>query len=216
MKISKLLPIALAFAMTTTGVFAATEATNSSQQAEYQLNLAEFFDIETVQAPTASNVSYSGNYTAASIDSALVGKFQVISNTNTKDVYLHGTCAAGGEQKALYGTADALKLVFTNTTSDHASTAEAVANITGGSASTYNNPNAIAFNLGITTAHEEGPTKALVSKDFENQVMHYVIENGKATFTCTVQGAAEANTFSTMDTNGVYKATLTMTNAASL
>lgn len=214
MKITKLLPIALAFAMTTTGVFAATEATNSSQAAEYQLNLAEFFDIETVTTPTPSPVSYSGNYTQATIDNALVGEFQVISNTNTKDVYLYGQCEAGGAQKALYGSLEDLKLVFTNTTDEHSSTADAVANITGGSPATMQNPNAIAFKLAINTNHEEGPTNALLSKDFTDQVIHYSVENGKATFTCTVSGAAETGTFSTRDTNGTYKATLTMSDTS--
>lgn len=212
MKITKLLPIALAFAMTTTGVFAATEATNSNSNAEYVLNLAEFFDIETAQTPTPSDVSFAGNYTQATIDNALVGKFQVISNTKTKDVYLYGTCEAGATQKALYGTLDDLKLVFTNQT--NAATAEAVKAITDGGQVSYDSPNAIAFGLKINSEHTEGPTKALVSSVFENQNVHYVVENGKAVFTCTVSGSALDNSFSTMDTNGTYKATLTMSDTA--
>ena len=56
MKISKLLPITLALMLGMTGAFAATEATNSSAQANYQLDLPEFFDVE-VTAPEKSKVT---------------------------------------------------------------------------------------------------------------------------------------------------------------
>ena len=215
MKITKLLPITLALLLGFSSAYAATEATNSEKSAVYQLNLAEFFDIEVTPPPAASDVSYSGNYTGISIDTDLVGKFQVISNTNTKDVYLYGTCEAEGEQPALYGALGGLKIVFTNQTT--ASTAAAVTYIRGGGAEpvSASSPNAIAFSLTVDSDHEEGPTNDILSSDFDDgQNVHYSIENGKATFTCTVSGSAVDNSFSTMDTNGTYKATLTMSNAA--
>lgn len=212
-KFTKLLPIALALLLTTSGAYAATEATNSSQNAEYILNLAEFFDIEVTPPTGPSTTSFSGNYTAINIDTPLVGSFQVISNTNTKDVYLYGTCEAGGAQPALYGDADNLKLVFTN--QDDAAESTAVEAIRTGSQDPDASPNAIAFNLTVATEHSGGPTNALLSKSFDDDKnMHYSIENGKAIFTCTVQGSAQDSSFSTRDTDGTYKATIYMSDTA--
>ena len=211
-KITKILPLALALMMTTSGVMAATEAVNDSQTAVYQLQLAEFFDIELTTVPaTSSTVSFTGNYTAIEIDNALEGVFQVVSNTNTKDVYLYGECEAGGKQEALYGSPDNLRIILTNQKT--ASTPAAVAAIKAGGLST-NSPNAIAFKLTTAYTHTETPTDGfLEDPTLTDGNVKYTIANGKHTFSYTLDGGAVDNSFSTMDTDGMYKATLTLSDA---
>lgn len=208
-KFSKLLPLVMALALATTGAMAVTEDTNATGNADYELTLNEFFDIEVTAPVAAAVVEYGSNYTSATMDRSLVGSFQVISNKTSEDIYLYGKCATDGDDApALYGSKDALKLVFTNQSAGEKATNAAVENIRGGSAATMQNANAIAFPVVITSTHEEGPTNAFIADEFDGKNMHYTIENGKAVITCTVGTVAEPQTFSTRDTNGTYKATL--------
>lgn len=212
-KITKVLPIALALALSTTGVFAdagmSTEESPDTQTATYELNLDTFFDVELTTKPVKSEVSFTNNYTTATIDQPLQGVFQVISNTTEKDIYLYGECQAGGPQSALYGSVGDMKLIFTNETV--ASTAEAIESVKSGTDS-FNNPNAIAFKLAINPTHEETPLNGFNTEEFVDDNLHYNIANGKHTFECIVSGSAVEKTFSTMDNNGLYKATLTMSD----
>lgn len=216
MKIKKLLPITLAMLLCTTGVYAAGGAdAQSSDTAVYTLNLADYLRIATTTEPTASDVSYGTEYSSATIDTAMTGVFKVISNNRTQDFYLIGTCqTADGETKCLYG-ADGdcknMKMVFTKT--DVPPAATAVTNITGGSATTAENPDAIGFNLAITPAREDGPDEDLDAV-WDSDKVKYTMNNGIETFTCTVSGSNDTNTFSTHDTDGQYQATLTMTETA--
>ena len=210
-KITKCLPLALVLMLTTSGVMAATEATNSSQAADYQLQLAPFFDIEVTKPAESTTVSFTGNYTAIEIDTALLGVYQVVSNTTTKDVYLYASCEAGGKQDAFYGSADDLRIILTNQT--NASTADAVAAIKAKKDS-IESPNAISFILTTEYVHEETPTNDFLEEPaLADGNVKYVIPNGKHTFKYTLDGTAVDNSFSTMDTNGLYKATLTLSDA---
>lgn len=220
MKISKLLPITLALSLCmTTCAFAATEETKQKAQADYQLQLAEFLDIEATAPAAVGTVSFANNYTAITIDGSVAGSFQVISNTNTKDVYLYATCLAESEVPALYGDYGALKLVFTNTAAGGdgtKTTDDVVKGIRDGSYTTApESPNAIAFALTVTPSLDAD--KSLIGgsitgskHDTENIV--YTIPNGVATFACSVSGSAQDDSFSARDTNGIYRATLYMSD----
>ena len=217
MKFTKILPIALALTLcTSAGVYAAGGADAQSQDtAVYTLNLADYLRIATETEPNASDVSYGTEYSSATIDTAMTGVFKVISNNRTQDFYLLGTCqTSGGTTKCLYG-ADGncknLKMVFTKIDVPPAETA--VTNITGGSPTTGGNPDAIAFPLTITPNREDGPDESL-SATWDTDKIKYTMNNGIETFTCTVSGSNEAQTFSTHDTDGQYQATLTMTETA--
>ncbi len=220
MKISKLLPVTLALSLCmTTATFAATEATNSVHNADYLLQLAPFFDIEATAPTKAGTVSYDQNYTKISIDNAVEGSFQVISNTNTKDVYLYGTCLADSEVSALYGDFGALKLVFTNTAvggNGQKTTDTVVEGIRKGTiTAAKGSPNAIAFNLKVTPSldAEKSLKNGSITgvKDGEDNVK-YTMPNGVATFLCSVSGSAQDDSFSTLDTNGTYRATIYMSD----
>ncbi len=217
-KITKLLPLALALMLTTTGAFAAgatTEGTKTNDNTLYQLNLDPFFDIDVTTPPTASPVSFTEHYTQAAIDNALIGTFRVVSNTNEKDIYLYALCkTTDGDKPAFYGSytdieTQALNMVFTN--EDDLPAGTSVTNLrAGGNESTTNNPNAIAFAVTLASTHDEGPTNAFLEQDYTQETgnVHYQVENSTTTITCTVNGSAVDNSFSTMDTDGKYKATL--------
>ena len=220
MKITKLLPIVVALAMTTSGVFAEeTGTTNAiSSTAEYQLNLAEYLKITTTTTPQPSTVSFADNYASATIDTALAGGFTVISNKVSKDIYLQGTAVtSNGSANALYAKdsdPSKLKLVFTNQSHKPANTA--VTNITGGSPVLASNPDAIAFAITVATpTHDNFSDNGITpSWDADKQQVKYTIKNGTSVFGYSISGTNEAKTFDTHDTDGTYKATLTMTDTS--
>lgn len=216
MKLKKLLPVTLALMLGTTAVMAASEANIPSSTAQYNLTLADYLKITTEQVPVTSAVSFGTDYSSATIDSALVGQFKVISNNREQILYLVGTCpTAEGTAKSLYG-ADAncenLKMVLTKTDVPPASAN--VTNITGGSPDLENNTDAIAFALNIATTHEDGATETPLTAKWDSNRIKYTMKNGVATFTCTLEGANVTKTFDTHDTDGTYQATLTMTETA--
>ena len=222
MKISKLLPITLALMLGTTGVFAAAQNTD---KANYDLTLPEFFNV-TASAPAAVGVTFDDNYTVATITGSLSGSFKVISNTNTKDVYIYGECPVdGGEEAALYGAdLTSLKLIFTNTGfSDAEGTTPAgtmaksdkvIAMRTVGGVDTHESPNAVVFNFAINPVPVANSYPGATAEDafkvseISNNNVHYQITNSEIDFGCTVSGTSQDNSFSTLDTNGLYRATL--------
>ena len=221
-KITKFLPVVMALALATTGVYADDQKHDST--AEYNLTLNDYIKITTPTVPTGSTVSYGTDYVSATIDNPVVGVFQVISNNREQTLYLKASCpTSGGDGKvggtsALYGAnadCSALKVVFTKT--DVPPAATAVTNITGGSASMADNPDAIAFPMTIALTHQhtvEGDdTGTLPAATWDTNRVKYVMKNGVATFTCTVDGSNEPQTFNTRDTDGTYQATLTLTES---
>ena len=228
MKISKLLPITLALSLCmSTASYATTEATNPTHSAEYKLYLKEFFDIEATAPTSAGAVSYANNYSSVTIDEDVTGSFQVISNTNTKDVYLYATCLADSEVPALYGDYGALKLVFTNTAvaatqggaiEGAKSSDTVISGIRDGDITTADlSPNAIVFDLTVTPTLDPDKSLAggaITGGDFvqdNDTTIQYTMPNGVATFACTVNGTDSVH-FSPLDTNGTYRATLYMSD----
>ena len=230
MKISKLLPITLALSLCmSTASYAAMEETKQLNQADYKLYLTEYLDIEATAPTAAGAVDYDSNYSSISLQAPVTGSFQVISNTNTKDVYLYATCLAESEVPALYGTAvNALKLVFTNTAvaapeSEEGAPAEGakttnavVSGIRDGSITEASgSPNAIVFDLTVSPSLD--PDKSLAGGSIsagtitDNTNVKYTMPNGVATFACTVKGTDSVH-FSPLDTNGTYRATLYMSD----
>lgn len=231
-KITKTLPLVLALAMTTSCAFAedavpADAVINNSQDAVYQLTLDTFFDID-VKAPVESSTSFDDDYTSITIDSALVGAYKVVSNTNEKNFYLYATCPTSSTpQPALYGSLGALKIVLTNT--ETKADPAAVTYITNGGTpvpvgqqgqTVSSSANAISFLLTETYKHEETPTDGWLDDvytfDAEKGEIAYKVANGKHTLTYSIAGNAQDNSFSTLDTRGTYQATLVLTDVQKL
>lgn len=211
-KITKFLPLAMALLLVSPAMATPSETATS----EMTIEVPQFVNVQKVSEVATTNATFSDDYTTITLAPALNAKFQVINNLPERAVYLQATAPVSdtGNAKALYGTAGAMKLVFTNSTRLPAATA--VENITSGSAAFASNPNAIAF--AITTESnfapdgDSGATDATMT--FSDNVAKYVISNGVYNPTYTIATGAEAQTFSTHDTNGTYQATLTLTTTA--
>lgn len=233
-KITKTLPLVLALAMTTSCAFAeesvpADTSINNEQNAVYQLSLDTFFDID-VKAPVDSTTSFDDDYTSITIDSAVVGAYKVVSNTNEKNFYLYATCpTSGGPQPALYGSLGSLKIVLTNTETQ--ADPAAVTYITNGgtpvevgsgegATTVSSSENAISFLFTETYKHEETPTNGWLDSGYTFNAakgeIAYKVANGKHTLTYSIAGNAQDNSFSTLDTRGTYQATLVLTDVQKL
>jgi len=216
MKISKLLPITLALVL---GMSCAYADPATKAQADYELTLNPFFNVTHLGTNQESNVSYNDAYTVATIDSGLTGAYTVITNEST-NIYLYGACKANdGNAHALYGTAEGLKLVFTNENpeqSAHLLTKTQVGDMMK-SASPELSPNAVAFNLTVTPELVENtyPAGGKITRDTEliDNSLKFSLPNCNSTFTYSVAGTSVDSSFSTLDQKGTYKATLYLTNA---
>ena len=216
MKISKLLPVTLALMLGMSGAFAA-ERTIPANAADYQLQLNEYLNIVAEGPATPATVEYTGDYDGITV-ATTSGTYAVTSNRDTKDIYFYATCLAGeAEVPALYGTALQPKVIFTNTqigtVNNSPVSSTQVTGMRNGTIKTpEGSPNAIALNLTIShemLANSFPNSKTISAPALENvNNVKYTIPNCKATFTCSVGGSAQDNSFSTLDTNGLYRATI--------
>ena len=214
-KITKVLPLALALAFCMPATFA--EGESPSANAVYQLNLPEYLKIATTTANPATDVTFDDDYAGANLESAITGSFKVVTNLPTRAVYLQATCAVEGDTAlALYSPdADPTKIYIVLTNEDHLPTASAVTAARGGSSDKAATPDTIALALTPTTAHDNFPSNGIKAKwdNAKNQI-EYTILNGTGTFDYTTSEKVEPTSFSTHDTKGTYKATLTMTKTS--
>ncbi len=209
-KLTKLLPAALALMLMSTAAYAvpSEEATST-----LQITVPEFINITKDGSSTeTTSATFDDNYSTITLSPSLNAIFNVINNQPDRKIYLSATApTSGGSTTALYGDdADNMKIVFTNNSRQPADTS--VTNITSGSGIAYKeNPDAIAFAISptITPDTESGATEA--QKEFANNKATYTIKNGKYKMQYTIGTTAEANTFSTHDTDGTYQATMTLT-----
>ena len=238
-KITKLLPLALALVMTTSFACAeetgipdvAADANKTSGTVDYQLTINPFFDIDVSAPATGVEATVDqDDYTTISIATPLQSIFEVITNVNTKTntngevVTLTATCAtsdgSGTKTGALFGSTtgvdgNGLNIILTN---EKNLPSEAVVLATkGGTATSADSPNAIAFNFQEAYTHEETSNNGWVATptfDSATGVITYQMANGKHKFQYTVSGSSVNNSFSTLDTAGLYKATLVMSQAS--
>lgn len=211
-KLTKLLPAALALMLMSTAAYAAPsdEATST-----LQITVPEFINITKDGSSTeTTSATFDDNYSTITLSPSLNAIFNVINNQPGREIYLSATAptsGGGGSTAALYGeSADAMKIVFTNSTRQPADTS--VTNITSGSGTAYKeNPDAIAFAITPTITPDTESGAEEPQKEFSSNKAKYTIKNGKYKMQYTIGTTAEANTFSTHDTDGTYQATMTLT-----
>lgn len=208
-KITKILPLALAFTMCS-----AIAADPASTTVNYSVTLDDYIKITTPNAALTATSTFADGYTGITITN-MAGVFDIISNAKTRTMQLSATPVDGVDP--LYavvfdnannkGTA---KLVFAHTTEVPDGTS--ISNITGGTNTTPDsNPNAIAFDVTIAHTYDHGP--GTISGEWaEGSPITYTMNNGVSKLTYTIGGANVANTFNTQDQSGTYKATLTLTD----
>lgn len=213
-KITKFLPVALAL-MLTCPVFAASSDNATSTMT---LTVPEFINITKGSCVETANASFNDEYTTINLDNAMSGIYTVITNKPGDKVKISATALAEGvETPALFGTdADNLKLVLTNIGSGkYQAKKSAITNCQTGAAFEQN-ANAICFKLTpkVTPDDTSGAKAPLTSEVGEDGYgVTYTIDNGKYNFAYTLAQTAESKTFSTHDTWGTYKATLTLSQA---
>ena len=219
-KITKLLSLAMALMMLSPMAFAA----ESSQDTDLSFTLDYFINItkenEQVSGGTAT---VNDTYTQITgLTNTMAAGYKVITNTReTKTIYMSAVApstATGGETNALYASDGNYFIVFSNT--NEPPSENDIKDITGGAPASYaTNANAFSFPLTVTaTADTEDDTSAATadpSIEFANNKIQHELENGIYHFLYTVGTTSENNTFSTHDTNGVYQATITLTDASS-
>lgn len=209
-KLTKLLPAALALVLMSTAAYAAPsdEATST-----LQITVPEFINITKDGSSTeTTSATFDDNYSTITLSPSLNAIFNVINNQPDREIYLSATApTSGGSTTALYGDdADNMKIVFTNSTRQPADTS--VTNITSGSGTAYKaNPDAIAFAISPTITPDTESGAEEPQKEFNSNKAKYTIKNGKYKMQYTIGTTAEANTFSTHDTDGTYQATMTLT-----
>lgn len=219
MKITKLLPIALAMSLCTGAVFA--DPSESANEL-YQLDVATFFNVTHAAGNDTADITVDDTYTTATITGKLSGTYTVITN-HSEDIYLYGSCEAqDGTAHALYGTPADLKLIFANTEPEettHLATKSQIADMMTGDDHTKS-PNAIAFGLKVTptldatTAPPDTEITTAAALDETNHSLKYDLPNCNATFLCEIEGSSKNSSLSTLDQIGAYQATLYLTNTA--
>lgn len=210
-KFTKFLPIAMALML----ISPAFAATSESAQSTMTLTVPEFINITKGSCVETATASFNDEYTTINLNNAMSGVYTVITNKPGDKVKISATALADGtETPALFGSdADNLKLVLTNIgNGKHAARASAITNCKTGAAIDQN-ANAICFKLTpVITPDEASGAKAPLSSTMgdDDYGVTYTIDNGKYDFTYTLGQTAETKTFSTHDTDGTYKATLTL------
>ena len=227
-KIVKLLPVALALMLISPAFAEEGVAASKTATATQVITVPKFINITHDPASVESaKAQFNGTYSVITLDKSMNTQFHVVTNNPDEAIKLTATCLAGGAQvNALYGTnAQNLRLIFTNNgtdvgTASRAAEATAVENIMGKNPAIAQNANAIAFTLTPTFAVDPNsggtaPTATLEAAGEGTQAgVKYRITNGAYNFNYTVGTTAMANTFSTHDTDGTYKATLTLSQVS--
>lgn len=209
-KITKFLPLAMALLLVSPAMATPSKTATSTMT----LNVPEFINItKDENCVETANATFNDTYTTITLDGSMTGSYTVITNKPGDKVKITATALADGQETpALFGEdANNLKLVLTNIGSEkHAAKATAIENCKT-SPTAAQNANAICFKLvpSVTPDAASGAVAPLNSI-FDTDGVTYTIDNGKYGFKYVLGTTAEANTFSTHDTNGTYKATLTL------
>lgn len=219
-KITKALPLAfLALALCTPMAFAegVTDGQNPKSSTVFSVTLPEYLKISVNTASFAKTVTYTDNYASASLES-INPVFTVITNNPARDLYLEADCNIAGA-KPLFsvteGTGSSAKeFLYLALANEGRATANAVNSAMSVDGSEH--PDVIVVSLTPTLDNDNyGPSAITSTWDTANSRIHYVAKNGTNTFSYTTGTSIEPNSFSTHDTMGTYKVTLTMTNGAS-
>lgn len=215
LKFTKFLPLALALAMLCPMSFAATK---SEETSPLELTLDYFINITKENESLTGTAAFNDDYTQiTSITPQLVAGYQLITNTREDKVITvkAESQTKGGSTPSLYQNGGNLFIVLTN--GDNIPEATSVTNITGGTASYENNANAIAFALTESATADKSAQSAAIDDPtytFSANQLKYTLKNGIYHFLYTVGTTSIDNTFSTHDTNGKYRTTITITDAS--
>ncbi len=216
MKFTKFIPLALALALAVPA-FADPVA---SQNDELKFTLSPFFNITKNPGKVYQGVvAVDDAYTELTVSTPITFGYHVITNNRSDAVQLTVKAdSSTGQVAALGGTVGNPIVVFTNTTvtAENRPTKAQIQSAASSSTDKSATPNAIAFNVTPVckmvddtgaTADPAG-TMSAPAGDLAN--IKYTFNNGEYNFDYTISTAING-TFSTYDTEGLYKAYVTMT-----
>ena len=227
MKISKLLPITLAFMLCTSAAMAETSPTANSP---YNLTVDKFINITHKSTKNADTVAVDDTYTTGTI-ADLSGTFTAVTNYSQK-LYLYSEVKTSDVAKSKKGLAGAsptdLKLVFTNTNAeenkDLLTETQLVSMQT--SEAVEDSPNAIMFKLTVTPSFventysfwpgsgQDGTGTPIPTATYADNVVTFDIPNSNSKYDVKVSGSTLESSLNTLDQNGTYVSTLYLTNVA--
>lgn len=209
MKFTKFIPLVCAFALATSGAFAATSNTESET---YEITVPELFNItveeEAVTEP--ETVTLGEDLTSLTWTGTMGVTYRVATNDPTKVFYVKATTAAGNF-KAFNTDVSNMKIVFSNSTPSVAVTqADVTSALAGTSAATNKNCFATTFSRGAhgLVAGTALPAPVITA----NELVYTAAGSGTWTLPFTIGNSALENTFSPADEAGTYTATITITD----
>ena len=214
MKFTKFIPAALALTLATGTALAADISPVNTLYADYTIEVPEIFTIEQeALVNTVSAVKINDTFDTLSWTGTMGATYKVSSNMPNKTFYIKATCVgAGGATKAFNTDVNDIKVAFANVAS--APAAAAITDVLAASPDATKSANAfaVAFTRD-TVVTDEG---VLSTPTMTNQELVYQITT-PGTFHIPFHFATEsvANTFTSLDQAGNYKATITITDTPS-
>ena len=218
MKFTKFIPVALMLALAIPA-YAEDPAPVASDnaQSEMIITVPEFINITKLDgAVETATASFDATYENITLSQAMNATFRVVTNKPGDKVYLRGEAVEAGStlQTALGGVDEEhLKLVFTRDGSGAAGANSGAIENALGSATKVGNKNAIAFDVTPTLTPDASSGAVTPGASLVDNVVTYTMSQaGNCDFQYTLGTTQVANTFSTHDQAGTYKATLKMTH----
>ena len=211
MKITKLLPLALASVLLACPAFALDSVTTATSQ--MNLNLKKFVRVSTANTNITSVADYDAEYKTLTLE-ALAPTFHIVTNDPMQIITVTAKTKSGSKD-ALYkiaGPASGYAIAFANTTQIPDDTA--IENLTGGETPSIAN-NADVIGVGITamtltpSATYGGATRDAGATNLNSRV--YNIEEGTYDLAFTLDTTQMDGTFSTHDSYGTYTTSLILT-----
>lgn len=214
MKFTKFIPVALALAFVTVPAFA-DPVTKSNN---YDVTVPSYFNIteRTGAVKTATGViaeDGSGNI-SMTYTTPMTVTYRVVNNNADKVFYIKGSATGESAVNAFSGTPGSLKVAFANTTAGALPTNDAIANAIG-EAAEASNANCFALTAAVTKSIIIGEASVLPDPAMESNKVKFTGQPGTYDVTLTFGTAALADTFSSRDQQGLYRAVVTITDAAS-
>ncbi|MCQ2754523.1 MAG: hypothetical protein MJ231_05690 [bacterium] len=219
MKIKQLLPIALFAAMLTPAAMAAGTTGTDSVQHDFTMTISPYINITDLSTNDAVEpTSVATDYTTFTLNKSMSPKFKVVTNVKGDVVYLTAKTANSLPALGGYTSGASGKCVIAFANETYASDIDQSA-VTGAITGTDEtaSPNVIGiqftfdetkFPVDKTGAH----TPAGVADATKGNIA-YTIDNGAYNFTYAGATGPWNKSFSTLDENGTYKATITMSHS---
>ena len=214
MKFTKFIPAVLALSLATGAAFATDITPVPTLTADYTIEVPEVFTIEQeALSNTVSAVKINDTFNTLSWTGTMGATYKVSSNIPNKVFYIKATCVgSGGAVPAFNTDVNNIKVAFANVASapDPAAVTDALA------ASPTATSNANVFAVAFTKDAVVVDAGVLSAPTMTSQELVYTITTpGTFHIPFHFDTQSVANTFSSLDRAGNYKATVTITDVAS-